>query len=259
MKRFVLLLFVVLVLEPAGRPAMAAGFEANIRWARQVELSTPVNGVIETVTVMQGSFVRKGRIMLTLDSIPFKSELRRARAVRVRAAVSRDEAKRDYDQAKQLYADTVLSTVELQNAEDKYKRATAEWSAADAEVSLAEYRLARSIIRAPFDGWVLRRNAEPGETVASRLAPPILLVFAEAGRYIASAPVPEGQLKLFPVGKQVRVKVGGRSYSGTVWLVGMEKVLPNKNKKESCFPVDVLFRVSGPVLRAGQKAEIELP
>lgn len=257
MKKLILVLFIIL--ESVGHPAMAAGFEATIHWARRVELSTPVTGVIKRVTVMQGSFVRKGLVMLVLDPIPFESELRRALAVRTRAAVSRDEAGRDYDQAKQLYADTVLSTVELQNAKNKYKRAMADWSAADAEVSLAEYRLARSIIRAPFDGWVLRRNAEPGETVASRLAPPKLLILAEAGLYVARALVPEAQLDLFPVGKRVRVKVAGKSYPGTVRFVGLKEISPGKGKKGNCFPVDVLFTVSGPLLRAGQRAEIDLP
>lgn len=259
MKKLALVLFIFIVLESVGHQAMAAGFKATIQWARKVELSTPVSGVIETVTVTPGSFVRKGQVMLALDPIPFKSELERARALRIRAEVSRDEASRDYDQAKKLYSDTVLSTVDLQNAENKYKRAAAKLSAAAADVSLAEYRLARSVIKAPFDGWVLRRNAEPGETVASRLAPPTLIVLAEAGRYIARAPVPEDRLNQVPVGKQVRVRVGGKDYPGTVRLVGLEKVPPGEGENGSSFPVDVIFRVSGRLLRAGQKAEIDLP
>lgn len=257
MKRLILVLF--MILESVGHPVMAAGFEATIHWARRVELSTPVTGVIKTVAVTEGAFVGKGQVMLVLDPIPFESELRRARALRTRTAVSRDEAKRDYNQAKQLYANTVLSTVELQNAENKYKEAMADWSAADAEVSLAEYRLARSVIRAPFDGWVLRRSAEPGETVASRLAPPTLFVFAEAGRYVARVLVPEDKLGLFHTGKKVPIKVDGRSYPGTVRFVGLEEISPGKGEKANRFPVDVLFRVSEPLLRAGQRAEIELP
>ena len=149
--------------------------------------------------------------------------------------------------------------MELQNAENKYKQAVADWSAADAKVSAAEYRLARSVIRAPFGGWALRRNAEPGETVASRLAPPTLFVFAEAGRYVARALVAEDKLDLFQVGKQVLVKVDGRGYTGTVGFVDLEGISPGGGKKESRFPVDVLFRVSRPLLRTGQRAEIDLP
>ncbi|MEJ2697334.1 MAG: efflux RND transporter periplasmic adaptor subunit [Candidatus Sulfobium sp.] len=257
MKRVALVLLTVL--EFVGHPAMAAGFEATIHWARRVELSTPVSGVIRTVTVTTGSFVKKGQVMLELDSTPFESELQRARAARDRAAVARDEARRDDDQARQLYADTVLSTVELQNADNKYKRAQADWSEADAEVSLAEYRLANSVIRAPFDGWVLRRNAGPGQTVSSRLSPPALLVFAAAGRYVARALVPQSQLDRIPAGKRVTVEVGGVVYSGTVRSIGLEAVPPEEGKKGNYYAVDVIFSVSGRLLRAGRRAEVDLP
>ncbi|NOX25838.1 MAG: efflux RND transporter periplasmic adaptor subunit [Deltaproteobacteria bacterium] len=221
-----------------------------------MELSTPVSGVIKTVTVVPGAFVKEGRVMLTLEPTPFEAALQRARAGEVRAAVARDEAKRDYDQAKQLYAETVLSTVELQNADNKYKRAQAGWSIADADVAKAEYRLTYSVIRAPFEGWVLQRNAEPGQTVSSRLAPPPLLIFAAAGRYVARARVPGPQLDRVSVGQQVKVKIDGVEYSGTINSIGLEPILADK---ESAYAVDVVFNVSKPLLRAGQKAEVDLP
>lgn len=246
----------LVVLETFGHAAAATGFEATIHWARRVEMSTPVSGVVKTVAVIRGSFVRKGGLMLALDPTPFESALKLALAEKARTTVTRDEAKRDDDQAKQLYADTVLSTVELQNADNRYRRVLADWKAADAKVSLARYRLTYSVIRAPFDGWVLQRNAEPGQTVSSRLAPPTLLVFAAAGRYVARALVPESQLGRFSIGKKVEVKVAGVDYTGTVRSIGMEKV---SSEKEISYPVDVVFNVSRPLLRAGQKAEIDLP
>lgn len=245
-----------IVFEFIWHPAIAASFEAVIHLTRRVELSTPVSGVIKTVTVVPGALVKEGQVMLVLDPTPFEAALRHARAEEVRAAVARDEAKRDDDQAKQLYADTVLSTVELQNADNKYKRAQAAWNAADADVVLAEYRLTYSTIRAPFKGWVLQRNAEPGQTVSSRLAPPPLLIFAAAGRYIARARVPGPQLNLVSVGQQVKVKIGGKGYSGTVESIGLE---PIPADKESAYAVDVVFNVSKPLLRAGQRAKVDLP
>ncbi|GBE11818.1 p-hydroxybenzoic acid efflux pump subunit AaeA [bacterium BMS3Bbin14] len=247
-----------IVFEFVGHPAMATGFAAAIHWARRVELSTPVSGVIKTVTVVPGALVKKGQVMLTLEPTPFKAALQRARAEEVRAAVARDEAKRDDDQAKQLYANTVLSTVELQNADNKYKRAQAGWSIADADVAQAEYRLTYSVIRAPFEGWVLQRNAEPGQTVSSRLAPPPLLIFVAAGRYVARVRVPGPQLDRVSVGQQVKVKIGGVGYSGTVESIGLEPV-PAAADKESAYAVDVVFNVSKPLLRAGQRAEVDLP
>lgn len=236
--------------------APAAGLEATIHWARRVELSTPVSGVIKTVTVLPSAFVKKGRVMLTLEPTPFAAGLRRARAEKVRAAVVRDQARRDDDQAKQLYANTVLSTVELQNADNKYKRALAAWRAADADVATARYRLAHSVIRAPFDGWVLERHAEPGQTVASRMTPPALLVVAAAGRYVARALVPGSQLSRFSVGQRLEVEVGDAVFAGTVRCIGLEPVAA---KKGPTYPVDVIFKAFKPLLRAGQRANLDVP
>ena len=254
MKWLALSLFIVL--ESVGHSAWAAGFEATIHWAHRLELSTPVSGVIKTVHVVPGAFVKQGQVMLALDPTPFKSALQHARAAEVRAAVARDEAKRDAEQAKELYDNTVLSTVDLQNADNKYKRAQADWSAADADVARAEYRLAYSTIRAPFEGWVLQRNAEPGQTVSSRLAPPTLLVFAAAGRYIARARVPGPQLDRISAGQRIKVKVGGGEYSGSIASIGLEPASPGK---ESAYAVDVVFNVPKALLRAGQRAEVNLP
>lgn len=238
--------------------AGAASVDATIQWSRRVELSTPVSGVVRQVLVDAGQRVTKDQVLLTLDETPFRAELSEAEATAVRRRHERAEAGRELKRAKDLYDRTVLSTVELDQAKLGFTRADTAAREAEARLEAAKYRLAQASVRAPFDGWVVTRQAEPGQNVAARLQPPVLFVFAEGGAYVARARVPGDKLAGVGIGKEAAVTVAGKQYKGTVRSVGVEPVA-NKDKADALYEVDVLFSTAEMTLRPGMGARVELP
>lgn len=100
----------------------------------------PVSGVIDTVAVAPGDAVSKDQILLTLDATPFRAAVQEAQSAVTQRQVAQQQAMRDYQQALTLYDRTVLSIVDLQNAEMRASEAVA------ALLAQAQYQLRRSCI-----------------------------------------------------------------------------------------------------------------
>jgi RND family efflux transporter MFP subunit len=203
---------------------LAAGFDARVEWAKRVAMSVPVSGVVQTVDVDTGQAIKKGQVLLQLEQTPFVTGLATAKAARTQAASDRREAQRDLAQTRELYERGLISNNELEDAELKANRANAGWKAAAARVKRAQYDLDHSRLRAPFDGWVLGRNVQAGQSIISTQQAQILLVVAAADKYIARAEVPGKKLASLKMGDRAVVEVGGKSYKGTVSVLGLETI-----------------------------------
>lgn len=233
----------------------AASFGAKVEWAKRVSLSVPVSGVVTLVAVEMGQKIKVGQILLTLDQAPFLTELQSAKAARSQAKFNQREADRDLAQTKELYERGLISNVELENAQLKAKRADAARVMARALVKRATYNLSHSRIIAPFDGWVLSREVNVGQSIVTTQQAATLLVVAETNSYIARAEVPGDKIKNLEPGASVDVEVDGMDYKGKVRQLGLEPVRPTTGS-DIHYEVGVYFKSGGRLLRAGQKAEI---
>ena len=229
----------IFILSLVAWPAFGA--DASVQWARRVELGLGASGVVKTVTIEAGARAAKGQVLVALDDTPFKATFEQARA-------DRDEAARDYQQARQLYERTVLSAVELENAKHKSVRAQARFTH-------AQYALAQSRIEAPFDAWVLEVRAQPGQQVVSKLESRPLVVLAAAGEYLARLRVPSATADRLKLGQAVNVSVGGKRYAGRIHALTIE---PAGGKSEGQHDLAVYFQ-AGEMLRPGRAAVVELP
>ena len=234
-------------------PAMAADVEALIQWSRRTELATPVSGVVASVAVNAGERATKGQLLLALDDAPFRATVQQAEAQLARHKSERDEAARDAKQAQELYDRTVLSTVELENAKMKLARADAGYKDVAAALDRARYRLRVSALRAPFDAVVLSRHAEPGQSVAAEFKPPVLLVIASAGEYLAQARVTAERIAGLKTGQALSVVAGGKTYAAQLKALAHE---PAGGKE--LYVLEAVFTAQEP-LYAGQAARIQLP
>ena len=86
----------------------AQEFTARLQWSQRVELGSPVNGIVEKVTVNVGDKVKKGDALVQLDNAVFKGHVNEYRAQLVSNQEVLKEAERERDRALELYDRTVL-------------------------------------------------------------------------------------------------------------------------------------------------------
>jgi RND family efflux transporter MFP subunit len=124
--------------------------------------------------------VREGEIVARLESADYAAALAQARAdlasagaAVLQARADRDQLRRDHERQQQLLAGGSISRQQAEAVESEMKAAEAEVAvreaqveAARAAIGVAQANLENTLIRAPFDGTVLRKDAEVGEVVA---------------------------------------------------------------------------------------------
>ncbi|HEX7121586.1 MAG TPA: efflux RND transporter periplasmic adaptor subunit [Gemmatimonadaceae bacterium] len=136
--------------ERLARPVRAAG---TLALKDEVTLSFKIGGIIARVAVNEGDQVRHGQLLAALDLAEIDAAVRRATS-----AV--EKAERDLDRARALYADSVATLEQVQNAETAL-------DVARTELTTATFNRQYARIVAPASGTILRRHAEPGELVTA--------------------------------------------------------------------------------------------
>ena len=152
----------------------------QVRARRQVDVSSDVMGRVTELTVREGDEVEAGQVLLTVDPSQLRALVSRARATlsQAEAEVAREEAnllqaarelarlegivEQDPDLVSLQAVEEAATAVEVQDA----LLTSARFGAEQAEAELAEVsdQLAKTTIRAPISGTVIRLNIEEGET-----------------------------------------------------------------------------------------------
>ena len=237
-------------------PVNAAEFDATLQWARRVELSTPVSGVVVEVAAQVGQRVSQDQLLLRLDSKVHEANVQQFKAQLTRHTRLRSEAQRELDRSEELFNATLLSEHEMELARIGFDAAEAEFQKANAALVQAANELKYSEVRAPFDAVVVQRFVEAGQTVVTQLQALPLFAVAQADLMVARSAVTLAQVRTLKMEHVVSVKVAGRSYEGRITQLG-EEPLPKRD--ESKYAVEVTFATQGVALRAGELAKIVVP
>lgn len=235
--------------------AQAANTDAKVKWSQRVVMSTAVSGTVTSVNVKIGQHVKKGDVLLRLDTSRFDAALKKSNAVQRNAAYVLAEAKREKDRAEELYDRGVLSDRDLQQGENLYVAEQANKAKADAMLTNAKKDLEDSVIKAPFAAVIVARQVEVGQTVATSLQAVPMLTLAASDAYIASSVLLLSDLNELKAGQAIDVSTGGERYTGKVEALGMEPV----DAEKGLYVVDVRFNAGDNIVRAGQHAILHLP
>jgi HlyD family secretion protein len=159
----------------------------------QVDVGTEVSGTVETVLVNFNDHVEAGQVLARLDTTQLAAKerqshaaLRLAEARVIEAAATQVETQRKLQRADSLLKQKLFSAEEHDTILAAKKRADSSVAVAQAQVNQARAQLdydqrllEKAVIHAPISGIVLKRQVEPGQTVASTFQTPVLFTIAE--------------------------------------------------------------------------------
>ena len=171
------------VAPSAGTPILTASGYVVAR--RQAVVSAKIQGRLEDLRVEEGSEVRKGDILARLESFDFEASVNRARAAVQRAEADLAEQERLLRVAEKLTAEKILAADERDAAQSRVRIAQAQLAQQEADLAFVQAQMQNTIIRAPFDGVVIKKMAEVGESVAP--IPPGVNISTASGAIVALA------------------------------------------------------------------------
>ena len=181
MKRTIRLKAIITILTvcwAARAGAEPETFPCLIEASSEVEIGSPVTGVIGSIEVERSDEVSKGQIVARLkSSVEHRSvdlaALRASDDAEIAAAsAAMEHAKREKERAVTLYQKQLVSRQFLDKAVTEYTLATQKLEQARAnrnqakkELQLARAQLQQRTIRSPIDGIVTERYMSPGQRV----------------------------------------------------------------------------------------------
>lgn len=137
---------------------------ASVEATQATLISSRLMARIVEVKVRAGDSVKQGDILLELENSDIKAQVQQAES-NLRATTARMiEARQTLGRVKELQAGGVMSVADLDKAQATHDTLVAEIAGAKQALAEARTALSYSVILAPFDGRVVDRFAEPGDT-----------------------------------------------------------------------------------------------
>jgi RND family efflux transporter MFP subunit len=136
-------------------------FEAS----KSVEVRPRVSGAIVAVHFTDGSVVRQGQLLFTIDPRPFLAALNEARAAAQGARSDLALAQTDLGRATRLLAVDAVSQSDVDRLRARVSATQAALAAADARVQSRALDVAFTQVRAPITGRISDRRIDAGNLV----------------------------------------------------------------------------------------------
>jgi RND family efflux transporter MFP subunit len=247
------------VTTPGGSPALPVLVATGYVVARRSsDVGVKTGGRLARVRFEEGTRVRKGDVIAEIEHADIEAQLEAARravaeteAQLTQVIAARNEDVRTLDRQTALAKDGITTAAALTGAEAtaavssaRVKSAEAAIASARARVRVTEEALANTFVRAPFNGVVIKKRAEVGETVspfgvqgqASREGGAIATI-ADLGELEVQTEVSENSVAKLVPGMPAEVKL--QAYQDHVYQGRLRQIFPSADRAKSIVEVRV--------------------
>jgi len=237
-------------------PVLVASGYVVARHSSDVGVKT--GGRLAMLTFEEGTRVRKGVVIAEIEHADIDAQLEASRravaeaeAGLAQAIAAHDEDVRNVDRQRALMKDGITTTQTLTGAEAtaavsiaRVTSAEAAIASARARVRVAEEALENTNVRAPFDGVVIRKRAEVGETVspfgvagqATREGGAIATI-ADLNELEVQTEVSENSVAKLAGGMPAEVKL--QAYQDQIYKGRLRQIFPSADRAKAIVEVRV--------------------
>lgn len=223
---------------------------------QDAKIGALVAGRIERMLVKEGDRVSAGQALAQLENAPLRDQVRQAEAAVAQARANVDNAKLAAERNQRLLERGIAARKELEDAKTQLAVNQAALGQAEAALSATRAQVARTTIRAPFAGTVVRRFLGIGDQVDGTGAQPVVEV-ANIDALELLATVPGTRLNQMRTNDSFAFEtpaVPGASFSARVVAV-----LPAVDPATNNGTVRIRFENPQHLLKLGMFLSVNLP
>lgn len=208
----------------------------TVKTRHRARISPEIGGRVLEVLVKKGEQVTAGQVLARLDDTTYRTHVvnaerafAAAREGEKQACIEAELAGRDLSRAEGLAREKIVSDELLDQARSRRDATRAACEAArartgqlDSQIATARAELAKTVVRAPFDGVVAEMSLERGEWITPSppgIPMPAVIDILDPEAIYVSAPLDEVDRGKVALGLPVRITMdayGGESFSGRV-------------------------------------------
>jgi RND family efflux transporter MFP subunit len=123
-------------------------------------------GRIEEINFDVDDFVPKDSVLIRFHNNEQRARLAQDKAAREEAKARLTEVRLEFKRVKNLVTKKLMAQSEMDRVTAALNSAEARLAAADAQVQVSQEHFDRTVIKAPYSGFVVARHVEVGETVS---------------------------------------------------------------------------------------------
>ncbi len=207
---------------------------------KEINLSFKTGGILEKLFVDEGQGVKKGKLLAQLNLSEIKAREQQARS-------AFEKSKRDLKRVERLYADSVATLEQLQNAQTAVK-------VARSDLQIAEFNLRHSKIYAPSKGKILKRFVETNELVNAGM--PIFTFGAIGNDWVIRVGVTERDVLRISLGDTAQVTFD--AYPDQKFLATVTEIAEAIDPRSGTFEVELSVDPGNEKLKSGFVARAEI-
>ncbi len=229
-------------------------FSGVVEAADKSSISFEVSGNVQEVRVNVGDKVTKGQVLAVLDTRTYKLNVEAAEADLGKAKVQLADKRKDLDRLQRI-ADQdpgAISQAAIDQAEAAYDSARKNVEFATSQLNLAKRDLAKTVLRAPYDGVIAERYVDAFNEV--KRGQRLFDTYMEGGMEVAIS-IPETEIEGIYLGLDSEIRfptAPGSIFKGDVTEISSVASIAN------AFPVKVTILEPSKQIRPGMTAEVTL-
>lgn len=210
---------------------------------RKAAIASKGTGRLVRLTVQEGDRVKKNTIIGQLEDSDVQAARAQAKANLAVSQADLVDAKQTLERTRHLFASSLSSQADLDAAQARYDRVVASIAYGEAAVEAADVAIENTLIRAPFDGTVLTKDADVGEVIApfstSTSSRGAVVTIADMGSLEVEADVSESNIEQIKPGQPCEITLDafpGKRYRGEV-----NKIVPTVDRAKATVKTKVKF------------------
>jgi RND family efflux transporter MFP subunit len=211
---------------------------------RKAAVASKGTGKLIYLGVVEGDQVRKNQIIARLEDNDIRAQFDQAKANLKLAEADLKDAENYFKRQQELLSKKLISQQEYETAEARYNRTLASIDLAKAQVTGAEVAMENTLIRSPFDGTVLTKNADVGEIVspfgASINSRAAVVTMADMTSLQVEADVSESNIEKIKFNQECEIFLD--AYPEIMYPGFVAKIVPTADRSKATVLVKVGFK-----------------
>ncbi len=180
----------------------------RIHPAMEVNISANVSGKILNIYAKEGDRVKKGQLLVRLDSGQYTAALKRAESALLGALANEKKAHSDFQRNKQLFEQHLISSADFEVSEAALMAARATREQSEASRDEARDQLNKTKLYATMDGVVTKLNKEVGEmAIGATFQEDVIMVVSDLSVMESVIEVDENEVVNIQIGDSADVEL----------------------------------------------------
>jgi RND family efflux transporter MFP subunit len=216
-------------------------------------VSSKIGGKVHSIHAKDGDFVKKGQLLLGLESQDYQNKMELAKATVEKAKANFESSKINYERVKTLYDEGVASKSEYDKVNTLYLVAKADLSSAETSVLIAKEALDNTSICSPINGFITKKDVAIGQVLSPGMQ---LMEIRDLSSVYMTLDIKQSNLSKIKLNQEVKIMVD--TYKDKVFKGYIKEIAPLANESSRTFKTKILIKNKDFLLKPGMFASCNI-